>query len=257
MTDEELVDDAEAIGELEYVGIVDHIAQSNVYRYHFGAAQEHKIPVGRESYDPRTRKSAGRVVRLDTVHGTIDLKRGKHSKTPHPRSLIPCPPMDNETQRSAVERVALWVADNGIEGPGPYRAARDLVLAAAPRLRVGKSGGSVRQDGESTLSAARRTVAVLDASCLPIQGPPGSGKTYTAARVIVDLVRAGKRVGVCGPSHRAIGNLLDAMMEHAASERVPVRALQKAAEDEKCFWPGVENTEEEFPRRRGAGKWLR
>ncbi len=44
---------------------------------------------------------------------------------------------------------------------------------------------------------------------LPIQGPPGSGKTYTGARVIVDLVRRGKRVGVVANSHKVIGKVLD------------------------------------------------
>src|SRR5205823_3606371 len=78
-----------------------------------------------------------------------------------------------------------------------------------------------------------------DASYLPIQGPPGSGKTHTGARVIVDLVRSGKRVGITGPSHRAIGNLLDEVMTYAASQYVGVRAIQKVSEDEECSSPRV------------------
>lgn len=35
-----------------------------------------------------------------------------------------------------------------------------------------------------------------EASVLPVQGPPGSGKTYTGARMIVELVKRGRRVGI-------------------------------------------------------------
>jgi uncharacterized protein len=52
--------------------------------------------------------------------------------------------------------------------------------------------------------------------------------------VIVDLVRSGKRVGITGPSHRAIGNLLDEVMKHAACEGIAVRAIQRVSETEQC-----------------------
>ena len=44
---------------------------------------------------------------------------------------------------------------------------------------------------------------------LPIQGPPGSGKTYTAANIICALVTTGKKVGVTANSHSVIRKLLD------------------------------------------------
>ena len=36
----------------------------------------------------------------------------------------------------------------------------------------------------------------LDRSYLCIQGPPGAGKSYTAVRIIGDLIRKGKRIGI-------------------------------------------------------------
>src|SRR5712691_11824049 len=101
------------------------------------------------------------------------------------------------------------------------------------------SGGPLRREGESTFDATRRLIPHLDASYLPIQGPPGSGKTFTGARAIADLVVAGKRVGITGPSHRAIGNLLDEVMTYAACEGIAVRAIQKVSEAEKCASPVV------------------
>jgi uncharacterized protein len=43
---------------------------------------------------------------------------------------------------------------------------------------------------------------------LCIQGPPGSGKTFTGARMIAALLTSGKRVGIASNSHRAINLLL-------------------------------------------------
>ena len=49
---------------------------------------------------------------------------------------------------------------------------------------------------------------VCAGTTLCVQGPPGSGKTYNGARMIVALLRAGKRVGIASNSHRAINVLL-------------------------------------------------
>src|SRR5205807_7060591 len=89
-------------------------------------------------------------------------------------------------------------------------------------------------------AASRAVVTQLDGSCLPIQGPPGTGKTYTGARMILDLVAAGRRVGVTATSHKVIGNLLLALMEASREEGRAVRVMQKCDEHEFCGHPGVE-----------------
>jgi predicted RecB family nuclease len=238
-TDQELFEDHDSIGELELVGAVRQVARSVVYAYRFDPSQEHKLQVGQCPRDPRTRASAGEVVRLDSLHGIIELKRGKASCAPHPRSLIPEGPIQSKPLRESIERLARWVVHNGIDGPGPKRAARDLLMNLGPRIAGSASGAAVRHAGESVLMTARRAVADLDASYLAVQGPPGSGKTYTGARAIVDLVRAGQRVGICGPSHRSIVNLLDAVIECAAAEGLVIRALQKALPEDGCTSPLV------------------
>jgi predicted RecB family nuclease len=63
-------------------------------------------------------------------------------------------------------------------------------------------------DDNEYMSAMIDVVKRLDESCLCIQGPPGAGKTYTAEKVISELVKTGKRVGVMSNSHAAIMNLL-------------------------------------------------
>jgi superfamily I DNA and/or RNA helicase len=72
-------------------------------------------------------------------------------------------------------------------------------------------------------------VLALRESVLPIQGPPGSGKTFAGARMICDLLRGGRKVGITGTSHKVIGNLLAEVL-HAArpdEEDVDVRPIQR------------------------------
>ena len=72
---------------------------------------------------------------------------------------------------------------------------------------------------ETPLEAVRRIAPRLDRSVLPVQGPPGSGKTYTGARMILDLLGRGLRVGVTANSHKVISNLLGAVCEAADRRR--------------------------------------
>ena len=55
----------------------------------------------------------------------------------------------------------------------------------------------------------------LDDSVLPIQGPPGAGKTFTGARMICALVNQGKKVGITAVSHKVIRKLLDEVLDAA------------------------------------------
>ena len=81
-------------------------------------------------------------------------------------------------------------------------------------------------EGETPALFAIRIVPHLDNTVLPIQGPPGSGKTYNGARMICELVRKGARVGVTAVSHKVIGNLLEAVMKAANELGIKVACAQ-------------------------------
>src|SRR5258706_527507 len=81
------------------------------------------------------------------------------------------------------------------------------------------------------LAAAKRLSASLDREVLPIQGPPGSGKTYNGARAILELVRQGKRVGVTAVSHKVIDNLLSEVRKPSEKEDASVRLVHKHDEE--------------------------
>ena len=53
-----------------------------------------------------------------------------------------------------------------------------------------------RRPSESAVDFAVRIAGDLDETVLAIQGPPGSGKTYSGGEMICELIRQGKKVGV-------------------------------------------------------------
>lgn len=230
LTDEELADEADAIGGLTLVGPVgEPDKRAQVYRYRFDPSQEYKIAVDQSPDDPRG-GSAGKVVALDAETGTIDLRRQLTWDVPHPTALVPTGPIDTKAQRNALMRLGEWVRDHGLDDPGPNGAAIDLLRGLAPRV-VGN--GPLMAEGVSQLEAAKELGLRLDGTTLPIQGPPGSGKTFTGARMIIELVRAGRTVGITAQSHKVIGNLLDEVCA-AAPEGFVVRAMQRADQDDRC-----------------------
>jgi uncharacterized protein len=79
----------------------------------------------------------------------------------------------------------------------------------------------------------------LDGTSLPIQGPPGAGKTFTGARMICELVAQGKRVGVTATSHKVIRNLLDAVAREAGRRSQTVRLSHRASEQSDGSAGGV------------------
>src|SRR5262249_59500579 len=94
--------------------------------------------------------------------------------------------------------------------------------------RIG--GQHLRREGETTVAAAVRLCEYLAGGILPIQGPPGAGKTFTGARMICELVRRGKTVGITANSHKVIRNLIDAVIEAADEQGIDLHCCQKADE---------------------------
>jgi uncharacterized protein len=231
LTDEERVAEREPIGRLQFVGRVGETVRSTIYRYRF-PEQEHGVDVGTEVRDPATGRSPGSVEAIDSAAGTIDLRRGPRSDGPHPTSLVPYDYVDTKPLQESLLRAGDWVADLGMVGPGGFASARALLMRQPPA--GGEAGRPLRGDGETVSAAARRIAAGLDGGWLAVQGPPGSGKTYLGAEVVVELVRLGRKVGVTANSHRVIGHLLDSVAGRATAAGVVVRIGQKADRSGDC-----------------------
>ena len=241
-TAEEHVEDRATLGGLTYAGAVEQVKRSVIHRYRF-PAQPHEIEAGDTPRDPATSGSAGSVVALDDAARTIDLKRGAGSAAPHPAALVPLDNVNARVLSESLLRLAQEVAAGGFAADSPRRAAFDLLRRAAPRAggpTHGTDGTPLVRPGETPLEAVRRIAPLLDRSVLPVQGPPGSGKTYAGARMILDLLASGRRVGVTANSHKVIANLLGAVCQAAGERGVDVRGIQKANARDGCADPRIQ-----------------
>lgn len=153
----------------------------------------------------------GDVVAADGNARTIDVKKLIKLEALHPRSVFAHSHFRTEEQSNSILRIADWIVANGIDSPGDYRAARDLLLRNSPRLSGGQPLAPLAS--ETTVDAARRLALALDHAVLPIQGPPGAGKTFTGSRMICELVRQGKKVGITAVGHKVIRKLLEGVLE--------------------------------------------
>ena len=243
LSDDELQEDRGALGGLAYAGEIGHIKRSTIHRYGF-PPQDHAIDRALEVHDPRTGHRAGEVVALDDQNRTIDLKRGAASQVPHPTALVPFDIVDSTVLSDSLFRIASWVADHGIVGNGQFQAARELLLRVPPAALRGNVEVLIGEDRRLT-DAAMALVSSLarQPSVLAIQGPPGSGKTFTGARMIADLVRQGRRVGVTAASHKVVSTLLRELCSAGKELGIRLRVIQKANHGDWCEDEAVAQTE--------------
>lgn len=228
-TDEEFITDRATLGGLVYLGEIEKIKNSTIHRYRF-PLQDSTIEQAVELRDPKTKDKTGDFYAIDYEALTIDIKRGPSlADIPHPTALVPYEIVPSKVLRESLMQFGDWVASNGIEGCGEHLAARGLLLRRVAKLTHGVVADFA---GMNLVEAAKQIALLLDHTVLPVQGPPGSGKTFTGARMIVELVRNGRTVGVTAVSHKVISNLLEATCEAAAEMSVNLKIVQKCDSDD-------------------------
>lgn len=223
---EDLLDERVGLSGLVFVGVSGGTAKAPIHRYSF-LPQETEMRGGEDLHNLGGAK-LGSVEAVSIEGRWVDIKKRGDSADLHPEAIFSHTVIDTKVLAKAVVRIGEWVADNGMEGDGPFQAARDLLMRMPPRI----GGQRIQRDGESSLDAALRVAGAIDSGVFPIQGPPGTGKTHTGARMICALVQAGKTVGVTANSHKVIRNLLDGVLKAAAEMNIDVRCIQKASEME-------------------------
>lgn len=223
---EDYLDEPRAVAGLSFVERVKPGkggAHTDRYRY---LPQDCDIHSGDDLYD-RDGKF-GAVVEQDRGARTLDIKKRRDRAAQHPTALFAHTFIGADTLKDALQRVAAAVVADRMESAGRYRAAWVLLNNEPPRLRAGAFAPNA---GENAVEFAARVVTQLDGTVLPIQGPPGAGKTFTGAHMICALVGARRRVGVIAPSHSVIDNLLRKVQEEATKQGLAVVCGHKDDKD--------------------------
>jgi uncharacterized protein len=152
-----------------------------------------------------------------------------------PFALTPGAPVPNKPLQDAIERTAADVAAGLPQLP--HSAVVDILLRHPPRTR---GGADLPRSGD-TIDDITAALLDLDSSYVAVHGPPGTGKTYTAAHVITRLVAEhGWRIGVVAQSHAVVENLLQGTINAGID---PTRVAKKKADRTGVRWQQISEAE--------------
>ena len=170
----------------------------------------------------------GEMLAVDRAARTVDISKGPSQADRHAKAAFSHTYIDPKEMEASIFGIAERVVEDGgvvVDKGSRDAAARALLLARPPRLKKGKFRCDPDEDSVAYL---KRTVLSLDKSVLAVQGPPGSGKTYSGAEMIRELVAAGKKVGIAATGHKVVRNLLEAIELSTTKAGSPIALGQKA-----------------------------
>jgi uncharacterized protein len=181
---------------------------------------------------PGGRPSHNRIRVIEVVSDTVflieeTLGANDEQHDALPLALTPSTPPPTASIRAAI---SAW-ANRIVTAPGNDIAdpSFDILLKRAPRLDFLVQPATPPQTHEAILAS----LLTLDRSYLAVQGPPGSGKTFTGSKVIAELVNNhGWKVGVVAQGHSTVENLLEGIVTAGvSSDRVAkkVKSTNKGA----------------------------
>ena len=192
-----------------------------------GEFGEGSLPSAEAGDDEPVPTLSASLLSLDRANGTAVIECS--TEPPTFISALPNEFVDGKPVATALRELAAEMA----AAPESRSALGDILARRVPRvMHADGSMAEVEWPGSGAVGAdpvdmTVSTVLALHKSYLCVQGPPGAGKTYTAARCIAALAAEGRRVGVMAVSHRAITHLMAKALEAIAKEDGVVCAALK------------------------------
>jgi len=193
--------------------------------------------------DNPDRRAAGRAEVLEVDDASTPTTVILLERTPKdgntfdqlPFALTPGQPISTAPLRESIQSVATAVA-SGLPQL-PRTAVSDILLRSPPRTR---SGAELPRAGD-VITNITAALLDLDSSYVAVHGPPGTGKTFTGARVIKRLVAEhGWRIGVVAQSHAVVENLLRCTIEAGIE---PMRVAKKRSDRDDVDWQQIAESE--------------
>lgn len=186
-------------------------ARNLAFEYQFNPNQEFKHTnvksfyiLGEENSDGQQKKVILISEASNLIEGIISVQAKE--EPPAIISLVPDEYVRPDPIPKAIDAVVNAYEANSLG----QCAILDFMKRDYPRI-LGKQPGQAivsSHDPKERLKQIVSAIVNLHNSYLPIQGPPGAGKTFTGKHVIAELLRKGKKVGISSNSHKAINNLL-------------------------------------------------
>ncbi|KTD59060.1 putative RNA helicase [Legionella santicrucis] len=226
LTDEELIDDIDCLAlciRTETAPCKLKPKDRNlIYEYRFDPTQEFKADC--EKYFVLGKiKPDGKNLCVEFIKEKSNLPEGLIAlKSSLPLGeIITLIPDESIPIKPIPEAIAAQV-ETFEKGELNNTAILDFLKHGFPRIKGHQMGEpiAVSPDPNKRLLEIINVVKNLDNSYLTIQGPPGSGKTYTATHVIAELLKLGKKIGISSNSHKAINHLLIKTAEYCKEKDI-------------------------------------
>lgn len=239
----DLLDDPEVIAGLRPTGLIPKSGMQKAARYRFSfppqALDGFTKPTSSSFYLlPDGGKSYASIEQLDRDSCDLNLvwSDEKAELGYLPEALVLHDWVPVKPKADALGEFAARLLDPDGATPNPVTLA--LLKRDLPAFLHG--AGPVGGAFTDSLIDMTEWVCALDGSYVAIQGPPGAGKTYTAAHLVHTLISAGKRVGLTAMSNAAIDNLLKACLQvfDDADEPALANPVRKIVKDAPTL-PGV------------------
>ena len=196
-------------------------ARNLAYEYQFDVGQEFKgaadyfYLLGLEDENGKNIKVKFCSEESDLENGLVFLQ--SKNEPPSVVTLIPDEYVNPEPIPQAIYQSVADYESDKLENC----AILDFLNREKPRIK-NHHGSAIApaHDPKEKLHQIIHAVKHLDNSYLPIQGPPGAGKTYTAKHVIAELIKIGAKVGIASNSHKAINHLLLKAKEYCLEQNI-------------------------------------
>ena len=240
-TEIELVDDSECLALIQRTEKAqEQVKRSVVLEFKFDLDQETKVELGSVCKFHHDSNLSGEVAKFDQEAGKLEIKFGpitfeRLKSLPVVTTLIPFKLIGTDALADAIFEIA---TDLNAKLPAVTlpQHLKDFLLRLPPLSEGRKRGEALVREGHELVEQACEIALGLKNSALCLQGPPGAGKTYTAANVIAQLLRAGHRVGVTSTGHKAINLLLTEAKAKAIAKGIKVNGWKVQSEKDEAFF---------------------
>ena len=232
-THDELEDDAECIGQCVLQSPKpEKVDKGYVFTYQFND-QDYKLKKDSSVYDAHMNTSIGKIdeiIEQSPNKNIVKIKLGEKKY----KSMGEMPSLVSLSRRGAPSIAVLeqalnrFVLDFINKKGSSYKSIIDLLNRGNPDLKEIKSGDQLINENEDITDESVKVVKQMKNTCLSIQGPPGTGKTYNSAKIIIELMKDGKKVGVSSNSHEAIKNLLSEIERQAKADNFTFKGMKKS-----------------------------
>ena len=245
---EQLIENAECIGDMIQAKKEKNEKGVNVYTYKYDE-QEFKIKEKDRIDDALDgdfkTKSIGKIINIENHNNLIQIE-SKNDDLPKNLSIA----RDTYVDSDPIIEGVLRFVKSAIKKEKKYQATHEILNKNFPNIEGLEKGKDILNSesfssDEEFLKQSLKIVEQIDHSYLYFQGPPGVGKTHTAAHIILELLKKTKKVGITANSHKVIFNLLSKIEELAVEDNFIFKGFHKPGSDkEKRFNDGkfIKNT---------------